>query len=227
MSVSANVSANVNANDMLSQNRRITIRDIAREAGVSTQTVSRVINDHPDVSRDTRLRVAAIVGRLSYHPNELARSLVHQRSRTLGVVTANLRQVGPGRTLNGIASRAEELGYGILLKELPRCAVDDMRPILRFLSTRQVDGILWAAPEVSRNRELLIESLADTRMPAICLSMRAYPGVPVLSIDNYAGGLLATTHLLDLGRKHIAHLSGPLDWWEARERQRGWHDALE
>ncbi len=140
----------MNANNMLSQNCRFTIRDFARQAGVSTQTVYRGINDRPHVASETRRRVAVIVKSIKYHLSELARSLVHQPSLTFGVVTAGLQQVGPRRALNGIVSRAEELGYAILLKNLPSYAVDDFWPVLRGLFARQVDGILWADGQ-SRN----------------------------------------------------------------------------
>ncbi len=224
--VSANVNANVNANNMLSQNRRITIQDVARQAGVSTQTVSRVINDRPDVATHTRQRVAVIVERIGYHPSELARSLVHQRSLTIGVVTAGLQEIGPSRTLKGIVSRAEELGYAVILQGLSRYSADDLWPILHGLFARQVDGILWAVPEVGNNRVGLLQSLGSIPIPIVFLTMQPQAGVSMLSVDNYAGGILATTHLLDMGRKRIAHISGPLDWWESRERKQGWRDAL-
>ena len=87
-------------------------------AGVSTQTVSRVINERPDVSPETRHRVQEVIKALSYQPSALARSLISQRSHTLGVVTAGLRHIGPSRTLSGITSAAEDTGYSLLLKEL-------------------------------------------------------------------------------------------------------------
>jgi LacI family transcriptional regulator len=87
---------------------RATIKEVASAAGVSTQTVSRVINDRPDVSPETRKRVQEIIDQLGYQPSALARSLIRQRSYTLGVVTAGLKYIGPSRTLSGITSAAEE-----------------------------------------------------------------------------------------------------------------------
>lgn len=205
---------------------RVTIKHVAKEAGVSTQTVSRVINERPDVAPKTRQSVLDVISRLGYHPSELARSLIHRRSFTLGVVTAGLKYTGPNRTLNGITTKAEDLGYAILLKELSHFSVEDVHPILKFLLARQVDGILWAAPEVGNNRDWLADGLDDISVPAIFLTMEPRPDIPILSIDNYAGGVMATQHLLDQGRKHIAHLSGPLDWWEARQRKKAWQDTL-
>src|SRR5574342_203269 len=94
----------------MNANRRPTIKQVAKVAGVSTQTVSRVINDRPDVALETRTRVRLVIDELGYQPSALARSLIQQRSYTLGVVTAGLRETGPSRTLNGITSAVHEVG---------------------------------------------------------------------------------------------------------------------
>jgi DNA-binding LacI/PurR family transcriptional regulator len=212
---------------MIPHTGRVTIKHVAKEAGVSTQTVSRVINERPDVAPETRKLVLEVVNRLGYQPSELARSLIHRRSSTLGVVTAGLKYIGPSRTLNGITTKAEELGYAILLKELANFSVDHVQPILKFFLARHVDGILWAVPEIGNNHDWLADGLSDIPVPFIFLTMEPRSGVPSLSIDNYAGGVLATQHLLDTGRQNIAHLSGPLDWWEARRRKKAWQETLE
>jgi LacI family transcriptional regulator len=90
----------------LIKNKRPTIKLVAKAAGVSTQTVSRVINDRPDVAPETRERIQQVIEELGYQPSALARSLIQQRSYTLGVVTAGLKFIGPSRTLNGITSKA-------------------------------------------------------------------------------------------------------------------------
>ena len=113
---------------------RATIKEVASVAGVSTQTVSRVINERPDVSAETRKRVQEVIKQLSYQPSALARSLISQRSYTLGVVTAGLRHIGPSRTLSGITSAAEEAGYSLLLKELPSYDTEDIAPIFQGIS---------------------------------------------------------------------------------------------
>src|SRR5829696_7037190 len=131
---------------------RATIKEVASVAGVSTQTVSRVINERPDVSPETRRRVQEVIKELSYQPSALARSLISQRSYTLGVVTAGLRYIGPSRTLSGITSAAEEFGYSVLLKELPNFDAEDTTPIFKGFLSQHVDGIIWAVPEVGENR---------------------------------------------------------------------------
>ena len=205
---------------------RITIKRVASEAEVSTQTVSRVLNHRPDVAPETRKRVEEVIERLGYHPSVLARSLIQRRSYTLGVVTAGLKYIGPSRTLNGIAQQAEAMGYALLLKELPGFDTNDVQPLIQSLLSRQVDGILWAVPEIGENRSWLRKRLPDIHVPIIFLTMAPQPGVSIVTIDNYSGGCLATQHLLDQGYQRIGHISGPLDWWESRQRKAGWQDTL-
>lgn len=196
-------------------------------AGVSTQTVSRVINERPDVSPETRKRVQEVIKTLSYQPSALARSLIRQRSHTLGVAIAGLKHIGPSRTLSGITSAAEEAGYSILLKELPSYDTEDTTPIFQAFLSRHVDGIIWAVPEVGENRKWVVKtSSADIGVPLVYLTMEPREHLSVVSIDNYLGGRLAMSHLLEQGYRRIGHISGPLDWWEARLRMSAWKDSL-
>ncbi len=210
----------------MARGKRVTIKQVAREAGVSTQTVSRVINERPDVAPETRHRVKQVIEHLGYQPSALARSLIHQRSLTLGVVTAGLKYIGPSRTLNGIAGKAEEMGYALLIKELPNFRPNDVQPLINSLLARQVDGIIWAVPEVGNNRDWLEDRLPELAVPMIFLTMQPRAGLSIVSVDNYLGGRMATEHLLKQGYCRIGHISGPLDWWEARQRKEGWQDAL-
>jgi DNA-binding LacI/PurR family transcriptional regulator len=206
--------------------KKVTIRDVAAAAGVSHQTVSRVINNRPDVAEETRRRVWQVIEELRYQPSAIARSLIQQRSFTLGVVIAGLKYVGPSRTLNGITKQAEEMGYMLLLKELPSFDTNDVQPLLNSLRARQVDGIIWAVPEVGSNRDWLQSQPPGLSVPMIFLTMQTRSDLSIVSVDNYIGGRIATEHLLEQGYRHIAHISGPLDWWEARQRKAGWQDAL-
>ncbi len=207
--------------------QKVTIRDVAAAAGVSHQTVSRVINDRPDVAEDTRRRVWQVIEELNYQPSDLARSLIRQRSYTLGVVTAGLNYFGPSRTLNGITRQAEEMSYTLLLKELPDFRANDVQPILNSLLARQVDGLIWAVSEVGNNLDWLQGESADLPVPMIFLTMQARPGLSIVSVDNYAGGCMATEHLVAQGYRHIGHIAGPLEWWEARQRKLGWENTLQ
>jgi LacI family transcriptional regulator len=207
-------------------NKKVTIKDVAIAAGVSHQTVSRVMNNRPDVARETRLRVLKVIEQLNYQPSAIARSLSRRHSYTLGVVTAGLKYIGPSRTLNGITRQAEDLGYGLILKELPSFHTTSIKPILDFLVSRQVDGIIWAVSEIGANRDHLQSQLNDLSIPMIFLTMEARENMFIVAVDNYLGGRMATEHLLEQGFRNVAHISGPLEWWEARQRKTGWHDAL-
>jgi len=195
-------------------------------AGVSTQTVSRVINERPDVSPETRRKVQEVIKALSYQPSALARSLISQRSYTLGVATAGLRHLGPSRTLSGITSAAEEAGYSILLTELPSYDTEDIQPIFQAFLSRHVDGIIWAVSEVGENRKWLNNPPADIEVPLVFITMEPRDNLFVVTIDNYLGGRMAMSHLLEQGYRKIGHISGPLDWWEARQRMAAWRDVL-
>ncbi len=205
---------------------RATIKEVASVAGVSTQTVSRVINERPDVAPETRKRVQEVIKELSYRPSALARSLISHRSHTLGVVTAGLRYIGPSRTLSGITSAAEEYGYSVLLKELPSFDTEDISHIFQSYLSRHVDGIIWAVPEVGENRKWVDNPPADIEVPLVYLTMEPRDNFSIVSIDNYMGGRMAMAHLLEQGYRNIAHICGPLDWWESRQRMAAWKDAL-
>jgi LacI family transcriptional regulator len=211
----------------MTTNKRATIKHVAKAAGVSTQTVSRVINDRPDVSPETRVRILQIIEDLDYQPSALARSLIQQRSFTLGVVTSGLKEyIGPSRTLNGITSKAAELNYALLLEELPHFDTENIKPLLQSLLSRHVDGIVWAVPEVGDNRRWVDEILMDVPVPVVFLTMQPRAGVTTVSVDNFSGGVLATQHLLAQGRRNIGHISGVLEWWEARQRKQAWQETM-
>jgi DNA-binding LacI/PurR family transcriptional regulator len=205
---------------------RSTIKEVASVAGVSTQTVSRVINERPDVSPGTRKRVQDVINELGYQPSALARSLIRQRSYTLGVVTFGLKYIGPSRTLDGVAGKADELGYMLFMRELDNFDTNRIDDVIDSLLARQVDGILWVAPEIGDNHAWVDEGLEKFPVPVLFIAMQPRKGISSVSTDNYQGAVIATQHLLDCGRKKIGHISGPFGWWEADERKRGWCETL-
>jgi LacI family transcriptional regulator len=152
--------------------------------------------------------------------------LSSQRSYTLGVVTAGLKYIGPSTALSGIASVAKESGYSLILDELPSFDAGNLEPIFHALLSRHVDGIIWAVPEVGDNRNWVNNPLAEVEVPLVYLTMESRSNLSIVSVDNYLGGRMAMSHLLEQGYRHVGHITGPLDWWEARERMRAWEDGL-
>lgn len=211
---------------MIDKNK-ITIYDVASKAGVSRQTVSRVLNNRMDVSEETRKRVQEVITELNYRPSAIAQSLSRQKSYLLGVVTAGLKHTGPSRTLSGITSKAEELGYGLLLKELPHFTANNVHTLIQWFQSQHVDGIIWAAPEIGDNRNWLEDLIPTIHIPIFFLTMQKCEKVSIVVVDNFEGARLATKHLVDSGRSNIGHIAGPLDWWEARERKSGWESILQ
>lgn len=204
----------------------ITIHDVAKKAGVSTRTVSRVVNQQGEISAETRRRVQAVIDELGYRPNILARSLVNQRSHTLGVVTWGLDYYAPSRIVVGMERRARELGYSLFLNLVASPTDPGDQTILETLAAHRVDGIIWAVPEVGNNRDWFSKARLDDYPPVLGMNMRAHPVLPSISVDNQLGAQLAVQHLLQNGRRRIGILAGPPDWWEAQERLAGWQQAL-
>jgi len=195
--------------------------------GVSTQTVSRVINKRPDVAPSTRAAVEAAIAQVGFQPSAVARSLVHRRSNMIGVLAAGLRYFGVAQTLNGISEEAESAGYSIILKELAAFEVPDIVPVIESLVAHRVEGIIFASPQLELNVRHAQEQLPPSCPPIVFLKADPSPSFTTIGIDNREGGRLATEHLVELGRRRIGHLAGPLEWKEARDRRDGWLEALQ
>ena len=204
----------------------VTLRHVAERAGVSMKTVSRVVNNQGEIREATKVRVQEAIEHLGYQPNALAQGLVRRRSNTLAVVAWGLDYYGPSRTVVGIEQQSDELGYSLMLHLL--CRPDEMRvtKLLNTLVARRVDGIVWAVPEIGENRAWIAGDLVTQLPPIVFLSMAPRPGVSVVANDNRLGAALATRHLIAQGRRRIGLITGPLEWWEARERRAGWEESL-
>jgi LacI family transcriptional regulator len=205
---------------------RLTIKDVADAAGVSTMTISRVLNNHPDVSAKTRQRIQKIIDEMGYAPNLMASSLRQGRTNTLGVAASGIEYFGPSRTIVGIEQQAEALGYSLLLNLLHHPESNSGEEILDSMLARQVDGIIWAVPQIGDNRDWLRRRTQDLATPVVFLSTEPVQGWVTALVDNHTGGHLATTHLLEQGNLQIGIITGPMTWWEARQRALGWSDAL-
>jgi DNA-binding LacI/PurR family transcriptional regulator len=203
--------------------RRAVIYDVARLAGVSHQTVSRVINGSRHVRPETRERVRAAMEKLDYRPNTAARALVTGSSKTLGVVTFDTTQYGPASTLVGIERAANAAGYVVSIVSLEALTRPAVERAVGRLRTIGVDGVLIVAPEVTWTavlRPLL------TELPVVALEAGPLSGVAVADVDQYRGARLATEHLLSLGHRTVHHLAGPPEWLATQQRIEGWRDAL-
>ncbi len=210
----------------MSQRGRLTIREVAEAAGVSTQTVSRVLNNRPDVAPGTYDRVQRIIAEIGYSPNMLARGLTQGRSHVLGVVAFGLDYFGPSRVLTGIDVQAAEMGYSISLNLVHQPETVDVQGVLSSLFARRVDGVIWAIPQVGGNLDWSHRVPQELPMPIVLVGgMAGQTSLPSIGIDNRAIGRLATEHLLAGGARRIGLITGPRSWWEAREREAGWRET--
>src|SRR5690348_14214438 len=197
--------------------------DVARLAGVSHQTVSRVLNEHPNVRPLTRERVLAAIRELAYRPNAAARTLVTRRTHTLGVITADTMLYGPTSMLYGF-ERAAHDAYFVAVASLPAL---DRRSMLdaveRFLG-QGVEGIVVIATE-----ETAVAALAHVppEVPLVAVGCGTRAPVTSVAVDNAAGAAAATRYLLGLGHQTVHHVAGPSTCLDAAERMDGWRAALD
>jgi DNA-binding LacI/PurR family transcriptional regulator len=204
--------------------RAAVMADVGRLAGVSHQTVSRVINGNPHVRSETRQRVLAAMHQLDYRPNSVARALVTGRSNTLGVVSFDTTLYGPASTLLGIERAAHEEGYFIIVASLKALDRSSVANAVERLRLQGVDGILVIAAQVD-GAEALLHTPAG--IPLVAVEAGPPGAVPVVAVDQFAGAVRATRHLLDLGHETVWHIAGPTDFLEARQREEGWRAALQ
>ena len=193
---------------------------------MSTQTVSRVINDRPDVSPQTRANVKKVILDLGYSPNTIARSLSRGRTNTLGVVGFGLEYFGSSSVLTGIERKANELGFSIILTLFEQFEGGDADQVLLQLSAQQVEGIIWAIPGFVHSPDLSRMVKEELTVPIVYLNRDCINSSVVVSMDNHSGGYLATEHLFEQGYQKIGIITGPRTWWEANERLNGWREVM-
>ena len=198
--------------------------DVGRLAGVSHQTVSRVINGSPHVKPETRERVLQAMLELGYRPNFVARALVTGRSRTLGVVSFDTSLYGPASTLLGIERAAHEEEYFVIVASLKSLNRESIVEAVERLRRHGVDGILAITP-----LEEAADALRHAPDDAPLLAVEAGPeeSVPVVAVDQVSGAVMATSHLLDLGHENVWHIAGPSNFLESGQRLVGWRTTLE
>lgn len=194
------------------------IRDVAREAGVSHQTVSRVLNDSPSLRPETRKRVLEVIEELGYRPNQAARALVTSKSQVIGVLVATRAAAyGVQTTLYEIEDAARAAGYRVAIVT---SSSDDreLREAVDQLIGQAAEAIVVVSPQ-SRVFDVLAE--LPTRIPFVLLDSKRRDAGRSVAVDQFEGARLATRHLIELGHRRIVHLAGPQDWIDAEARMQG------
>lgn len=207
---------------MSSVDRTPAMADVARVAGVSLMTVSRVVNDHPRVSAATRKKVQAAIDKLGYRANMAARTLAGGRSRVIGAISSETIFFGASRTLWGVESAARAAGYFVNFVTVARATPDDVHEAVEHLLAAHVEGIVVLAPMKST-----IDALGDLKVdiPLVATAGSISSGT-MLGIDQTEGARLATRHLLSLGHRTVHHVRGPKGWVGSEARAKGWRDEL-
>ncbi len=198
---------------------RVSMAMVASRAGVSGQTVSRVVNDSPRVDPATRARVEAAMAELGYRPHRAARALRTGRSQTIGLVVTTLATVGNSRMLQATAEAAAERGYALTLVT----AGDDVAAAFERLAEQEVDGAIV----LNEASALVPRAQRPSGLRLVVVDAREADDLSVVHSDHLGGAAAATAHLLALGHPTVHHLAGPVGSFAAAERERGWRRTLE
>ncbi|PPL19473.1 LacI family DNA-binding transcriptional regulator [Microterricola pindariensis] len=203
--------------------RAANIFDVARLAGVSHQTVSRVLNDLPNVRPATRLRVEQAIKQLRYVPSPAARALVTRRSRTLGLITVGTPDYGPSSTALHFNEAAREARYAVSMASMLTTDAATMRAAVEMLLRQNVEAIVLIATD-----RAAVESVngLELGVPLIAIAAQGSGGFHRVSLDQYQGARIAVERLIALGHREIRHIAGPMAALDAVERHRAWRDVL-
>lgn len=213
------VTPEANVTTESSAQRAPNIRDVARAAGVSYQTVSRVLNDSPNLRAETRQRVLDVIDELGYRPNQAARTLVTSKSNVIGVLVATRAAAyGVQTILYEIEDAARAAGYRIAIATTPS---DDqsVREAIDQLSQQNAEAIVVVAPQ-ARVFDLL--TATPLGAPFVLLDSAQRDLGHSVAVDQFEGARLATRHLIELGHSQVIHIAGPQDWIEAEARMQGY-----
>ncbi|MGK9173948.1 LacI family DNA-binding transcriptional regulator [Yokenella regensburgei] len=203
----------------------ITLYDVARHAGVSYQTVSRVINQGAHVSPRTREKVMAAMADLHYIPNRGAQQLAGKKTPTLGLLTTDLALHAPSQIAAAVKSRAGQAGVSVIISMLEQHDNAACRVALQELLSQRVEGLLINVPLEDEEARMLAELASP--VPVLFLDVSDTATVSSLIFDAAQGARLGVSHLLAQGHRRIALLGGPLTSVSARARMEGWWSALE
>lgn len=204
--------------------RHVSVKDVAARSGVSFQTTSKVLNGGGSVSDVTRARILQAASELGYVPNLQARSLVMQRTKTVGVVTGDFSDPGLSRSLAGAEQEARRQGYGLMLASI-ESEGSGTEYALPAMMERRVDGILLAAPQMEDDDA--IGHVLNGPVPMVSVNHIAGGAVTTVSADDEQAGYVATCHLLERGHRVIGTLTGPRGRRLSQSRARGYRKALD
>ncbi|MFC3689314.1 LacI family DNA-binding transcriptional regulator [Aquipuribacter hungaricus] len=203
--------------------QRPSIYDVAKSAGVSHMTVSRVLNGHSNIRESTRDRVLKAIEETNYTRNSIARALATRRAMRIGVLVDGPLQYGPNSTLRALEGAARTVGYTVSAVTVD----DDPSEADAGVAELVMQGVEALCVIAPRQSSLDLLRRRSTGLPTVIIKAEPESGMHTLAVDQRAGAEIAVQHLIDLGHRSVGHLAGPLDWYDARERQQGWHDALE
>jgi DNA-binding LacI/PurR family transcriptional regulator len=203
--------------------KKANIYDVAKLAGVSHQTVSRVLNDHPSLKPETREKVEKAITELKYRPNQAARQLVTSRSKMIGILIAGTELYGPWAILNAMEREARKEGYSVIsISVLPE-SPESWNEGIEQLRNLDIDGVITIALP---NEIVKAVEKALTTATIVIVDTEPSKKFDAVNIENFEGGKLATQHLIDLGHKSITHITGPADGYEGQRRRDGYIDAM-
>jgi len=205
--------------------KKVTLNDVADHSGVSYQTVSRVINNHPRVADETRKRVLKSIEELNYHPNRAARSLVTNRSDTIAIISFGTMFYGPGQMVANITQHAKKNGYRVSPSSVHKLERSDVKAALDDLHEHLIDGLIMVAPIVSDFMAEIREMVGD--IPFIQIDTKPQPGIASVVIEQRYGSQLAVEHLIELGHRQIAEISGPMNWYDAITRHESFVETMQ
>lgn len=206
---------------------RVRIEDVARTAGVSTQTVSRVVNNRPEVLPATRQRVLDAISALGYEPSLFARGLAGSKSHIIGMIAEDLGEPMMAHFISAIELEAKRRGYFLLVSS--HVNPDPENPsYARMLASRYVDGILFSRLGEAEQEKRYLQDLLSQNIPLIALGdwPEAQKQVSSVGLDERDGGYRATRFLLELGHREIGLITGPLENSAAISRRKGYEQAL-
>lgn len=200
----------------------VTIKLVAKEAGVSVASVSRALNGHESVTAETRKHIESVAARLRYIPHSAARSLITRRTDTIGALLPDLYGEFFSELIRGIDLAARARGLHLLVSSSHGNA-SEAAVALRAMQGR-VDGMLILSPHV--DAEFLHDNLPDALPIVLLNSSVKNPHYPVLNVDNYGGAYAMVQHLLGIGHKKIAFITGPESNFDAQQREQGYRAAI-